>query len=278
MLAALLIVFREVLEAGLIIGIVLAATAGTPGRLRFIGYGAAGGLAGAGLLALFARQLAGAFAGAGQDVFNAVVLGTAVLMLAWHTVWMARHARALSQEMGALGRSVAVGERAMTALAVVIGVAILREGAEVVLFLFGIVVSGGEAPAAVLLGGVGGIVVGGLLSWLIYRGLLIIPTRRLFGVTNLLLSLLAAGMAGQAAVYLVRAGLVSPFGDQLWDTSAWLPDNGLIGRSLHVLVGYSDRPMGIQLAVYAAVLVTLLVLQRTLAPPTAGSVVVSTAR
>ncbi len=266
MLAALLIVFREVLEAGLIIGIVLAATTGTPGRMRFIAYGAAGGLAGACLLALFAQGLAEAFSGVGQELFNAAVLTVAVLMLAWHTVWMARHARALSHDMTALGRSVALGDRPLMAMAVVVGLAILREGAEVVLFLFGIVVSGGEAPGTLLLGGLGGIVAGGLLSWMIYRGLLIIPTRRLFGVTNLLLSLLAAGMAGQAAVYLVRAGLFPPFGNQLWDTSAWLPDDGVVGQSLHILVGYADRPMGIQLAVYAAVLAILLLLQRRLAP------------
>lgn len=270
MLAALLIVFREVLEAGLIVGIVLAATAGTPGRLRFITLGAAAGLAGAALLAVFAQKVADAFAGSGQEIFNAVVLIAAVLMLTWHTVWMAHHARDLSRDMKALGQSVAVGDQTLVAMAMVVGIAILREGAEVVLFLYGIAVSGGEAPAAVLLGGIGGIVLGGMLSWLIYRGLLIIPTGRLFTVTNALLSLLAAGMAGQAAVYLVRAGLLPALGDQMWDTSALLPDNGLVGRALHALVGYSDRPMGVQIAAYVGVLTILLALQRMLAPAAAN--------
>lgn len=266
MLAALLIVFREVLEAGLIVGIVLAATTGTPGRLRFIAFGSAAGLAGAALLAVFAQRIADAFAGSGQEIFNAAVLMAAVVMLTWHTVWMAHHARDLSRDMKALGQSVAVGDRTLVAMAVVVGVAILREGAEVVLFLYGVAVSGGEAPAAVLVGGLGGIGLGGLLSWLIYRGLLIIPTGRLFSVTNVLLSLLAAGMAGQAAVYLVRAGLLPTLGDQMWDTSSLLPDNGLLGRALHALVGYSDRPMGVQIAAYVGVLTILLVLQRMLAP------------
>lgn len=270
MLAALLIVFREVLEAGLIVGIVLAATAGTPRRLRFIALGAAAGLAGAALLAVFAQGIADAFAGSGQEIFNAAVLMAAVLMLTWHTVWMARHARDLSRDMKALGQSVAVGDRTLVAMAVVVGVAILREGAEVVLFLYGVAVSGGEAPAAVLLGGLGGIGLGGLLSWLIYRGLLIIPTGRLFAVTNVLLSLLAAGMAGQAAVYLVRAGLLPTLGDQMWDTSSLLPDNGLLGRALHALVGYSDRPMGVQIAAYVGVLTILLILQKMLAPAAAN--------
>ena len=267
MLAALLIVFREVLEAGLIVGIVLAATSGTPGRLRVIALGVGAGLAGAGLLAIFAGRISGAFSGAGQELFNATVLSAAVCMLAWHTIWMARHARELSRDMKALGQSVAMGERTLGAMAVVVAVAILREGAEVVLFLFGVTVSGGEAPGAVLLGGLGGIALGGLLSWLIYRGLLAIPTGRLFSVTNLLLSLLAAGMAGQAAVYLVSAGLLPSLGEQIWDTSGLLPDNGLAGRALHALVGYSDRPMGVQLIAYVGVLAALLVLQRQLAPP-----------
>lgn len=151
-----------------------------------------------------------------------------------------------------------------------VGQEALREGAKVVLFLYGVAVSGGEAPAAVLLGGLGGIVLGGMLSWLIYRGLLIIPTGRLFAVTNVLLSLLAAGMAGQAAVYLVKAGLLPALGDQMWDTSSLLPDNGLVGRALHALIGYSDRPMGVQIAAYVGVLTILLALQRMLAPAAAN--------
>ena len=167
-------------------------------------------------------------------------------------------------------KAVQVGDQTLVAMAVVVGVAILREGAEVVLFLYGVAVSGGEAPAAVLLGGLGGIVLGGMLSWLIYRGLLIIPTGRLFAVTNVLLSLLAAGMAGQAAVYLVKAGLLPALGDQMWDTSSLLPDNGLVGRALHALIGYSDRPMGVQIAAYVGVLVILLILQKMLAPAAAN--------
>ncbi len=69
--------------------------------------------------------------------------------------------------------------------------------------------------------------------------------------------LLAAGMAGQAAALLARAGFVPTFGDELWDTSSILADNGLIGRSLHAMVGYSDRPSGIQLIAYLTVLLAL---------------------
>ncbi len=257
MLAAILIVFREVLEAGLIVGIVLAATEGVPHRRRWIAGGIAGGLAGAGLVAIFAESLANAFSGAGQNLFNAAILGVAVCMLGWHIVWMSAHARELSRDMKALGRSVAAGEKTLLAMAVVVAVAVLREGGEVVLFLYGIAASGGTDPVAMFLGGLGGVVLGGLVSWLLYRGLLAIPAGRLFAVTNILIALLAAGMAGQAAVYLNKADLAPALGDELWDTSHILPDDGLIGRALHALVGYSDRPMGLQVLVYVTVLLLL---------------------
>ncbi|MFI4964337.1 MAG: FTR1 family protein [Caulobacterales bacterium] len=261
MLAALLIVFREVLEAGLIVGIVLAATEGVRGRGRWIGAGVGGGLLGAGLVALFAQRLSDAFAGSGQELFDAAILAAAVVMLGWHTVWMTRHGRELASEMKALGRTVSTGGKTLSAMALVVAVAILREGSEVVLFLYGIAASGG-APGAMLAGDLGGVALGASLSWVIYRGLLAIPTGKLFSVTNGLLSLLAAGMAGQAAVYLVKAGVAPSLGDEVWDTSAILADDGILGRALHAIAGYSDRPMGLQILIYAVVLAALIAFSR----------------
>src|SRR6516164_1444466 len=142
MLATLIIVFREILEAGLIVGIVLAATVGVPKRGLWIGYGVAGGVLGACLVAAFAGQIASLFEGSGQELFNAAVLLLAVGMLTWHNVWMSSHGRAMAQEMRQLGKAVAAGERPLLALSIVCGAALLREGSEVVLFLYGILASG----------------------------------------------------------------------------------------------------------------------------------------
>ena len=262
MLAAALIVFREVLEAGLIVGVVLAATEGVAGRARWIAGGVAAGVMGAGLVALFAQQLSEAFAGAGQALFNAAILVAAVLMLSWHILWMSRHAREMVSDMKALGRKLSAGETTLLAMATVVAVAVLREGAEVVLFLYGVAASGGAGPIAMLGGGLVGVAGGAAISFLIYRGLLAIPTGRLFAVTNGLVALLAAGMAGQASVYLEQAGLVPSLGDQVWDTSWLLRDDSLVGRALHALVGYSDRPMGVQIAAYVVVLTGLVAVGR----------------
>ncbi|WP_428392717.1 FTR1 family iron permease [Lichenicoccus sp.] len=259
MLASLVIVFREVIEAGLIVGVVLAATQGVVGCYVWIAGGIGVGLLGAALLAVFAGTLETAFAGSGQELFNATILIIAVAMLSWHQLWMASHGRRMAHEMRAMGRDVALGRRSMSAMAVVVGVAVLREGAEVVLFLYGIAVSGHEGWAALMLGGAAGVGLGALVSWLLYRGLLAIRVARLFAVTGWLIALLAAGMAGQAAAILAGVDLIPAWGYQLWDTSWLLPQDSIPGRALHALVGYADRPMGVQLAAWLAVLGALVV-------------------
>jgi high-affinity iron transporter len=113
MFGALVIVFREVIEAGLIIGIVLAATRGISGRGHWVAAGVLLGTLGAGIVALFAEAIANAFEGSGQELLNASVLGAAVVMLMWHTVWMARHGREMAAEMAAVGAAVTAGKRPM---------------------------------------------------------------------------------------------------------------------------------------------------------------------
>ena len=67
-----------------------------------------------------------------------------------------------------------------------------------------------------------------------------------------LITLLAAGMAAQGADFLVQADYLPPLGVRIWDTSWLLSDSGLAGRVLHTLIGYVDRPSGIQLIFYVA--------------------------
>jgi len=262
MLASLLIVFREVIEAGLIIGIVLAATRSVAGRGFWVGLGIAGGIAGACIVAAFAEQLAGLFQGSGQELFNAAILSIAVLMLAWHNVWMAGHGKQMANEMRQMGAEVSLGQKTLTALAVVVGVAVLREGSEVVLFLYGIAAQGGQSTASLLAGGALGLLAGASVSALMYFGLLTIPARRMFSVTSGLITLLAGGMASQAVLFLQQGGYFEFMTSTLWETSWLLPESGIVGRMLHTLIGYTDAPNGAQLVVYILTLVTIRLLMR----------------
>ena len=261
MLATLLIVFREVIEAGLIVGIVMAATKGVPRRGLWVSYGVLGGIAGACLVAAFAGELSSLFAGSGQELFDATILLLAVVMLTWHNVWMAGHGRAMAREMKMVGASVSAGDRPMTALAIVVGVAVLREGSEVVLFLYGIFASGTTGDS-LLIGGILGVLAGAAFTALTYFGLLAIPTRYIFSVTSWLIALLAAGLAAQAVQFLNNGGVAVVLERTVWDTSWVLSEDSIFGRLLHTLIGYTERPTELQLVVYIATLLAMYVLMR----------------
>jgi high-affinity iron transporter len=249
-LAALIIVFREVLEAGLIVGVVLAASRSVPSRGRAVGLGILAGLAGSALVALFTAQISNAFEGRGQEIFVAAVLLLAVVMLTWHVVWMAQHSREMTARLRHLGSSVAAGSESVLVLGVAVAAAVMREGSEVVLFLTGIAMHDAGQATALALGSAGGLLLGAAVSAVVYTGLLAVPLRRVFTVTGALVTLLAAGLAAEAIRQLSNAGLIEFWDRPLWDTSWLLPENSWVGRVLHVLIGYADRPTGAEMVAY----------------------------
>ena len=257
MLPTAIIVFREVLEAALIVGIVLAATRGIRGRAVWICGGIGAGMLGAMLVAAGAGTIAAAVDGIGQELFDAAVLFAAVAMLGWHNIWMTRHGREMAGAATRLGADVRAGARSLWALAIVVGLAVLREGSEVVLFLYGIALAGAGGVAAMAVGGAIGLLAGVAAGGAIYLGLVSIPLRHLFTVTSWLVLLLAAGMASQGAAFLLQADLLPPLGSNLWDTSFLLSEQSLSGRVLHTLIGYTAQPAGIQLVFYLATLLVI---------------------
>jgi high-affinity iron transporter len=266
-IAALIIVFREVFEAGLIVGIVLAVTRTVPHRNAWIGGGVLAGVLAACLVAVFAGALSSLFAGMGQEVFNAAILALAVVMLTWHNVWMARHGKELAGELREAGRAVAEGSKSLLALAVVVGVAVLREGSEVVLFLYGVMAGGSDSGLSVSLGGLAGLALGALVCLLTYFGLVKIPIRALFATTTVLIALLAAGMAAQAAAFLEKANWLTALDTVVWDSGWLLSDSSLPGKALHTLIGYTDQPTAMQLVVYLVILAVTFVLMRLYGAP-----------
>ncbi|MGH6933900.1 MAG: FTR1 family protein, partial [Dongiaceae bacterium] len=150
----------------------------------------------------------------------------------------------------------ALGSRPLYVLGIVVGLAVVREGAEIVLFLYGIM-AGGGGVADMAAGGALGLAGGAALGLGLYFGLLRIPARHLFGATTWLIVLLAAGLASQGASYLVQAGVLPSLGRAIWDSSWLLSERGLVGQIFHTLIGYDARPSGIQLIFYAATLVLI---------------------
>jgi high-affinity iron transporter len=261
MFAAGVIVFREVLEAALIITIILAATRGVRYRTSWVSGGVALGLAGAVAVAMFADVISSMMEGIGQEIFNASVLLAAVAMLAWHNIWMSSHGRELAQQMKSVGQGVSTGQLPMFALASAISLAVLREGSEVVLFLNGMAMSGNTA-ADMMSGSLLGIAGGTFLGIAMYFGLLRIPLRHFFQTTAWMILLLASGLAANAAGFLEQAGVLPVIEPVMWDTDWLLNEQSLAGQLAHTLIGYQSRPSGIALLAWTTTFCVILILMK----------------
>lgn len=249
------IVFREIIEVALVIGIVMAATRGLPGRLNLVLAGLGLGVLGSVIIAFFTESISQAIDGVGQEIFNAAVMFTAVGFLSWTVIWMKTHGRHLAQNLKAMGQDVVSGNKSVYVLVGVIALATFREGAEIVLFTYGMLASGAFAASEIVVGGIGGLIGGSIVGLMLYMGLLKAAQKYLFTVTSWLLIVLTAGMAAQGASFLIAAGVLPELHPEVWDTSAILSGGSFLGETLKVLIGYTPRPTGMELVFYTSVLV-----------------------
>ncbi len=258
MLYALLVTFREGLEAALILGIVLSALRRTaPGVAAgpiWVGAGLAGALSlvAAILLELLAVELAGRW----QEALEGAAMLLAVAVLTWMLAWMRRQSATLGTDLRHRLHA-ALERRSSAALGLLAFAAVGREGLETALFLFG----GSSRSESVLLywgGAAAGLALATVAGVLLYRGALAIPLRPFFTVSSLALNILAAGMVPNALKELAEAGLMVDLGPRLWDTYSLLPDNQGTGRLLATILGYDASPFAGQVVAYLAYLLAAL--------------------
>lgn len=257
MFGSAVIVFREALEAALLIGIIAASTRGLPYRNRWLAVGITAGLAGSLVVGALTESIAEMAGGAGQELFKAGVLGAAVLMIGWHNIWMSSHGKQMADKAKGIGAGIRNGTQDLSAIAIAIALTVLREGSEAALFVQGMLASSPDSTALVLLGALLGLAAGGALGVITYLGLLRIPLRRFFSVTSALLLLLSAGLASQMAKFLIQADLIPSLATPLWDTSWLLSVSSTPGSILYILLGYEDKPSGMQVIFYLTTLVCI---------------------
>jgi high-affinity iron transporter len=256
MVGPFIVTLREGFEAALILGIMYTYLHKI-GAARHYGYVTRGAwlgvLASVGLGAAVSL-LSGPLLDLGPDIIGLAVMFTAVIALTWHGYWMQRHARAIKgqvqrriDEAHAAQRLWIVGLIAFTG--------VFREGAETVLFLWGLTTQATSASGwAAAAGAVLGLAAAAALGWAIFRGGRRVSLPRFFAITSALLILVAAGMFSSGIGKLEAFGIL-PQSPVMWDTSALISDQGLVGGFLGGLVGYRARPTGLELAAYAVYLV-----------------------
>lgn len=256
MIQSFIILFREILEIAIILSIILVATRSVAGSRKWVAFGIAGGLVGAGIVAIFASNIANALNGIGQEVFNAIVLFIAVLMIGWTVIWMQQHGKEIAQKMKQVGKSVSEGETPLYSVAVVVSLAMWREGAEIVLFMTGILSTAQESIFEIIAGGVAGAASAGLIGFLLYFGLIKLSPKHLFSITSWLLILLASGMTAQAVGYLNAADILPSYGE-LWNSGWLLSQDSILGKILHAMLGYSERPSVMQILTYISTIAVI---------------------
>jgi high-affinity iron transporter len=249
-----IVVFREALEVAIIAALLLTATRGVRGRSAWFAVGLAAGIAGAGVVAVFAEGITDSFAGRGQDLFNAAVLLATVAMVAWTIAWMRSHARTLARDALATGERIRTGHAPLYLLASTVAVSVLRDGSELVVFLTALRLSGELPPNGIAGGFAIGLLGGAIVGALIYYGVVRTAIRGVFAVVTALLAFIGAGLAAQAAGFLVSGGWLPPFIDPVWDTSGLLDDGAPTGQIAHVLFGYISQPNALQVLAYFTVL------------------------
>ena len=254
MLSTLIIVFREVLEAMLVVGIATAAAREANIATRWIYGGIAAGLIAAIVVALFADMLSASMQGMGQEILNAAVLIAASLMMAWTAIWMGKHGREMSQKIRRTCQDVQGRGTAKIVLSIVVALAVAREGSEVVLFLYGVAAAGDAGASDMLAGGAAGMLLGIMVALGLYQSLIHVPLRYVFLVVTYLIMLLSAGMASQGVAWLVMIDMLPALGQTVWDTSGIISQHEWFGQLLHALMGYDDRPSGMQVLVFVSVL------------------------
>lgn len=253
-----IVVFREILEIALIVGILTAATKEIPNRTRWILGGLGLGAIASIILAFFTDNISNSLDGRGQEFFNGSVLLAAAIMISWTVIWMQKHAKSLSGELKKLSNSIREGQKPLYALLLVVFLSVLREGAEIVLFTYSYYISG--TPTSEIIFGLAlGTLFGCAAGLALYLGILKASGKYFFIVTTWLLVFLASGISATGIGFWINAELVPALGNPLFDISGILSETSFLGKFLHIFFGYMDHPAGMQMLVYLANLTVLII-------------------
>ncbi|TPN51506.1 FTR1 family protein [Mesorhizobium sp. B1-1-7] len=265
------VVWRESMEALLVVGILQgwlthhAGARATTGRY-FLWAGVAAGIAGAAVLALVILSLASLLEGDREDYFQIAMAGLAALLILQMVVWMHRQGRRLKQELER-GAERALTGRNWLGLFFLAAIAVMREGSETVVFLYGLLASASETTLpGTLAAVVAGFAFAAAFYWLIQVAARRFPWSIFFRVTEILLLALAASLMMAALDRAMGLELIPPLSGSLWDTSWLLDDTGRLGGIVAAMTGYRARPELMAVLVYALYWIAAVALLRSARP------------
>ncbi|MDO8491026.1 MAG: iron uptake transporter permease EfeU [Dehalococcoidia bacterium] len=254
MLGSLLITLREGLEAALIIGIIMAYLARTGNRQGFkpVWMGTISAIVVSLVAGAVIYVVAGELSGRAEQVFEGLVMFTAVGVLTWMIFWMRRQAGDIKAHLHAQLQS-ALGGGSAFGLAVIAFVVVVREGIEMALFLFA-ATRVAESFALFATGALLGLAMAAVIGYTIYKGTSRLNLAVFFKVTSVVLIVFAAGLLAHGIHEFHEAGLIPPVIEHVWDTNSFLPEKETLGRFLTAIFGYNGNPSLVEVVAYGTFL------------------------
>jgi high-affinity iron transporter len=253
-----IVVFREFLEIALLLGIIMAVTKPVKNSRTYIVLGALIGIVLAAIFALSIRTISTSFGSLGDEIFDSCVILLTAAIISWTVVWMQGYTKKIKKDLSKLSENITAGRASQLMLVLVVATAILREGAEVILFVYSVSsvesIQGTQYLIGIGIGAFFGLTVGVGL----YLGLMKLAGKYVFKISTILLTMIAAGLAAEAAGILTSSGFIQLYSDQLWDTSWFVSNESIMGKILNVIMGYDSKPNGMQLVFYlTSILITV---------------------
>jgi high-affinity iron transporter len=242
---ALVVVWRESLEAMLVVGVMLSWILRQPDPAplrRGLWSGVAAGIGLAGALGYAAYAAQSEFAGEALERFQLAMVLAAALLILHMVLWMHEHGRRMKRELERQVERAAATTRAVLGVAAITALAVAREGAETVVFLYGLGMEGKGAALQLFGGAAAGFAIAAATAWAMARGAKYLNVRSLFRISEFLLLLIATSLLVAGVDRMIGMEWLPALVDPLWDASGLLSDAGGTGRFLADFVGYRARP------------------------------------
>lgn len=261
MFSALIVTFRETLEAALIIGIILAYLNKTLNskHKKMVWYGVAGGVAVSIVMAFVFQNYLGGFEGRAEEIYEGVTMIVAAGLITWMILWMLKQRHGLKQNLENKVQT-HVGKNYYWGIALLAFVSVAREGIETVIFLQAAVIQSNEV--SVFWGALLGIVFAILASFALFKGIVNFPLRKFFTVTSVILILFAAGLLAHGVHEFEDAKVLSPIVEHVWDINDVINEKGTVGEILKGLFGYNGNPSLLEVMSYVIYLIVIALVWR----------------
>jgi high-affinity iron transporter len=240
-IAALLLTFREGVEASLIVGILLGFLKKTQ-QTRYAKYVWAGVVTAILVsiaVAVTILAVGAELEGPAEQLFEGSMLFIAVGLVTAMIFWMRYQSRTLKSSLEN-EMTIAVQNGHPRALFATAFFAVVREGIETALFISAIGFANKNID--ILTGSVIGLLIAVLIGYLIFVSSIRLNLRTFFNITSIVLLVIAAGLFGRAIHEFIEVGILPALREGVYNVGGILPAESTIGQVMTALVGYNAAP------------------------------------